>query len=95
MRKKKEKIDSLKLFSGALKKICKDSDTPTGVDIPYPNLGRSSDTTSGAKKVKIDGREGILKKGSLFKGSQGDEPGTVSNFMKKISKRKRVNVKKT
>lgn len=95
MRKKKEKIDSLKLFSGALKKICKDSDTPTGVDIPYPNIGRASDTTRGAKKVKIGVREGILKMGSLFKGSQGDEPGTVPKFMKKISKRKRVNVKKT
>jgi len=95
MRKKKEKIDSLKLFSGALKKLCEDSDTPTGVDIPYPNIGRASDTTSGAKKVKIDRREGILKKGSLFKGGQGDEPGTVPKFMKKIMKRKRVNVKKT
>ncbi|MET0091075.1 MAG: PAAR-like domain-containing protein [Candidatus Thiodiazotropha sp.] len=35
--------------------------TPPGVPIPYPNTGMASDTTSGSKKVKISGKEVMLK----------------------------------
>jgi hypothetical protein len=49
--------------------------TPPGVPIPYPNTGMSSDTTSGTKKVKITGKEVMLKNKSYFKSSTGDEAG--------------------
>ncbi|MEW8626035.1 MAG: PAAR-like domain-containing protein [Candidatus Thiodiazotropha sp.] len=49
--------------------------TPPGVPIPYPNTGMAKDTTKGSKKVKISGKEIILKNKSHFKQSYGDEAG--------------------
>jgi len=49
--------------------------TPPGVPIPYPNTGMASDMTSGSKKVKISGKEVMLKNKSYFKKSMGDEAG--------------------
>lgn len=49
--------------------------TPPGVPIPYPNTGMTSDTTKGSKKVKISGKEVMLKNQSYFKQSYGDEAG--------------------
>jgi len=52
--------------------------TPPGVPIPYPNTGMASDTTSGTKKVKITGKEVMLKNKSYFKKSVGDEAGSAA-----------------
>ena len=52
--------------------------TPPGVPIPYPNTGMAKDTTSGTKKVKITGKEVMLKNKSYFKKSTGDEPGCAA-----------------
>ena len=42
--------------------VCK-TPTPGGpVPIPYPNLGKSSDTTAGPVTVKTDGQMPIVKK---------------------------------
>jgi hypothetical protein len=49
--------------------------TPPGVPIPYPNTGFAKDTTKGSKKVKISGKEVMLKNKSHFKKSTGDEAG--------------------
>jgi hypothetical protein len=49
--------------------------TPPGVPIPYPNTGMAKDTTKGSKKVKISGKEIILKNKSHYKKSYGDEAG--------------------
>jgi len=49
--------------------------TPPGVPIPYPNTAMASDTTSGSKKVKVSGKEVMLKNKSYFKKSMGDEAG--------------------
>ena len=52
---------------------------PAGpVPIPYPNTAFAKDTTSGSKKVKISGKEIILKNKSYFKKSTGDEAATKS-----------------
>lgn len=52
---------------------------PAGpVPIPYPNTGLASDTTGGSKKVKISGKEVMLKDKSSFKKSTGDEAATKS-----------------
>jgi hypothetical protein len=40
--------------------------TPPGVPIPYPNTGMAKDTTKGSKRVKISGKEIILKNRSHF-----------------------------
>ena len=52
--------------------------TPPGVPIPYPNTGMAKDTTSGSKKVKISGKEAMLKNKSYFKKSMGDEAGCAA-----------------
>ena len=52
--------------------------TPPGVPVPYPNTGFTSDTTKGSKKVKISGKEIMLKNKSYFKTSVGDEAGAAA-----------------
>ena len=52
--------------------------TPPGVPIPYPNTGMDSDTSGGSKKVKISGKEVMLKNTSYFKKSTGDEAGCAA-----------------
>jgi hypothetical protein len=55
--------------------VCK---TPVGnavVPIPYPNTGKSSDTTGGPKSVKTDKKMAMVK-GAKYSQSAGDEAGT-------------------
>lgn len=52
--------------------------TPPGVPVPYPNTAFAKDTTSGSKKVKISGKEVMLKNKSYFKTSTGDEAGCAA-----------------
>lgn len=62
--------------------VC-DTPSPGGpVDVPYPNTGTSSDTSSGAKKVKIEGGEAMVKD-STFEKSTGDEPGQSDSIVDK------------
>ena len=51
--------------------------TPPGVPIPYPNTAFAKDTAKGSKKVKISGKEIMLKNKSYFKKSTGDEAGSA------------------
>ncbi len=60
-------------------------DTPSPgepVDVPYPNTGMSSDTSSGSKKVKIEGGEAMVKD-TAFEKSSGDEPGQSDSIVDK------------
>jgi hypothetical protein len=51
--------------------------TPGGpIPIPYPNIGKSSDTSKGPKKVKTDGQM-CMTKGATYMMSSGDEAGTA------------------
>lgn len=52
--------------------------TPIGnavVPIPYPNLGKASDTSKGPKSVKTDGKMPMVKK-AVYTKSTGDQPGS-------------------
>lgn len=61
--------------------VCKTPAPPAPpVPIPYPNIGMSSDTDKGSKKVKIDGKP-VNIEGSEFKKSSGDEAGTVGGII--------------
>ncbi len=65
--------------------VCK-TPTPGGpVPIPYPNLGKSSDTMKGPTSVKTD-KQMPMVKGAVYIMSSGDEPGTamgvISNKVK-------------
>lgn len=52
--------------------------TPPGIPVPYPNTAFAKDTSSGSKKVKISGKEVMLKNKSFFKTSTGDEAGCAT-----------------
>lgn len=52
--------------------------TPPGIPIPYPNTGMAKDTAGGSKKVKISGKETMLKNQSHYKKSMGDEAGSAA-----------------
>jgi uncharacterized Zn-binding protein involved in type VI secretion len=61
--------------------VCK-TPTPGGpVPIPYPNVGRSGDTTDGSKSVKVEGGNSTMLKGSNYKMSTGDEAGSVGGVV--------------
>jgi hypothetical protein len=60
--------------------VCK---TPTGagpIPIPYPNIGKASDTTKGPATVKTDGSMPMVK-GAEYCVTSGDEAGSVGGVM--------------
>lgn len=65
--------------------VCK-TPTPAGpVPIPYPNIGKSSDTSQGSTTVKADGQM-IMIKGAKYMMSAGDEAGSVGGVMSSVIK---------
>ncbi|MCP4349977.1 MAG: DUF4150 domain-containing protein [Desulfobacterales bacterium] len=65
--------------------VCK-TPTPGGpVPIPYPNIGKSGDTTKGPTTVKVNGKMPMVKK-SLYSKTTGDEPGTVGGVISGVNK---------
>jgi hypothetical protein len=78
----KEKANSLKIEKKGSKEmttvppdVCETPSPPAGpVPIPYPNIAKSSDTSSGSKTVKTEGKMIPVK--DDFEESVGDEPGT-------------------
>lgn len=60
--------------------VCK---TPVGsavVPIPYPNIGKSSDTSKGPKSVFTDGQMPMVKE-AQYSMSSGDEAGTLKGVI--------------
>jgi len=66
---------SQEVASAALPDVCETPSPGGPIPIPYPNIAKSSDTSSGSKKVKVDGKE-IATKNSSYTKSRGDEPST-------------------
>ena len=54
--------------------VCKTPSPAGPIPIPYPNIAKSSDTSSGSKKVKTEGKMSSTKED--FEMSVGDESGT-------------------
>ena len=62
--------------------VCK-TPSPSGgtpVPLPYPNIGKSSDTFNGPKTVTVDGQMPMTK-GAQYIVSSGDEPGTAGGVV--------------
>ena len=56
--------------------VCK-TPTPAGpVPIPYPNVGRSADTSAGPTSITTDGQMPMTKS-ARYRKSSGDEAGTA------------------
>jgi uncharacterized Zn-binding protein involved in type VI secretion len=65
--------------------VCK-TPTPAGpVPIPYPNIGKSSDTSQGTSTVEADGNM-IMNKGAKYMMSSGDEAGSAGGVMSSVFK---------
>ena len=65
--------------------VCK-TPTPGGpVPIPYPNIGKSSDTMGGPTSVTCDGQMPMVK-GATYMMSAGDEAGSVGGVMSGVFK---------
>lgn len=72
-------------LSIAFPDVCKTPAPPAGpIPIPYPNIGKSADTTGGPTKVKVDGQMPMTK-GAKYMRSQGDEPGTVGGVVSGVN----------
>jgi hypothetical protein len=72
-------------FSLVFPDVCK-TPTPGGpVPIPYPNLGKSSDTVQGTTTVSADGQM-VMVKGSKYLPTTGDEPGSVGGVLSGVFK---------
>ena len=56
--------------------VCKTPSPGGPIPIPYPNIGKSSDTSKGPKKVKVDGQMPMVKK-AVYMMSTGDEAGSA------------------
>ena len=73
-------------MSAAFPDVCKTPSPAGPVPIPYPNIGKASDTSGGPTKVKVDGQMPMTK-GAKYMMSSGDEAGSagggvVSNKIK-------------
>ena len=64
--------------SAAFPDVCETPSPGGPVPIPYPNIAKSSDTSSGSKKVKVGGKE-VATKNSSYTKSRGDEPSTTDS----------------
>ena len=61
--------------------VCKTPAPPAGpIPIPYPNIGKASDTSKGTKKVKVDGQSAMVK-GAKYMMSTGDEAGSAGGVI--------------
>jgi len=65
--------------------VCKTPIGPAIVPIPYPNLGKASDTSKGPKSVKTDGKMPMVK-GAKYSTSTGDEPGVAKGIISSKTK---------
>lgn len=63
-------------MSIAFPDVCKTPSPGGPIPIPYPNIGKASDTTNGPKKVKTDGKMPMAK-GAKYSTSTGDEAGSA------------------
>ena len=60
--------------------VCKTPSPAGPVPIPYPNIGMSSDTSKGPKKVKTDGKMPMVK-GATYSMTSGDEAGVAGGVV--------------
>jgi len=65
--------------------VCKTPSPAGPIPIPYPNIGKSSDTTNGPKKVKTDGQMPMVK-GAKYVMSTGDEAGSAGGVLSSTTK---------
>ena len=66
--------------------VCKTPSPAGPIPIPYPNIAKSSDTSSGSKQAKVEGKESSVKNKSHYEMSSGDEPSHTSEVIDTIKR---------
>ncbi|MBA2479300.1 MAG: DUF4150 domain-containing protein [Planctomycetes bacterium] len=69
--------------SVAFPDVCKTS--PFMIPVPYPNVGKSSDTTGGPATVRIDGKMPMVR-GATYARSTGDEAGAGGGLLSQTTR---------
>ena len=65
--------------------VCKTPAPPAPfVPVPYPNIGRSPDTSDGPTTVMLEGKMPMAK-GAKYSRSQGDEAGTIGGMISSVN----------
>jgi hypothetical protein len=64
--------------------VCNTQCGPATVPIPYPNIGKSSDTSDGPSTVKVDGEMPMVK-GAKYSKSNGDQAGSIGGIMSGVT----------
>lgn len=64
--------------------VCKTPAAPSPIPIPYPNIGKSSDTSQGPTTVTTDGQMPMVK-GAVYARSSGDEAGTLGGVVSGVN----------
>jgi hypothetical protein len=64
--------------------VCKTPSPGGPIPIPYPNIGKSSDTSGGPSSVKTDGEMPMVKS-AKYSRSSGDEAGTVGGVVSNVN----------
>lgn len=72
-------------MSIAFPDVCKTPSPAGPVPIPYPNIGKASDTSQGPKKVTTDGKMPMVK-GAKYSMSTGDEAGSAGGVASSVTK---------
>lgn len=67
-------------MSTVLPDVCKTPSPAGPVPIPYPNIGKASDTSGGPTTVKVEGNMPMVK-GAKYQMSAGDEAGSAGGVM--------------
>ena len=65
--------------------VCKTPSPAGPIPIPYPNIGKAADTSSGPSKVKTDGEMPMVK-GATYSKSSGDEAGTIGGMLSNVNR---------
>jgi hypothetical protein len=65
--------------------VCKTPSPGGPIPLPYPNLGKSSDTSGGPKSVTIEGNMPMVK-GATYSTSTGDEAGSAGGVVSGVNK---------
>lgn len=60
--------------------VCNTPSAAGPIPIPYPNIGKSSDTSSGSRDVLLDGSSAMIE-GAQYRTTSGDEAGTAGGLM--------------
>lgn len=72
-------------MSIAFPDVCKTPSPGGPIPIPYPNIGKASDTTKGPKKVTTNGKMPMVK-GAKYSMSTGDEAGSAGGVVSSSTK---------